>query len=281
VPQFVSESLRGMICAPEGRVLAGADFSAIEARVVLWLARDPGLDILARGEDIYVEMAKAISLDATRQLGKQAVLGCGFGMGAPKFRETCGRYGIEIDEALALRAVLAYRGKFFKVPRLWRAIECAAIAAVQKRVVTRLSAAEFVPLTFRMTPDGTYLTVELPSGRKLYYPYPEVSSGKYGQPQLSYMTVDGVTKQWVRFFAWYGILVENVVQAIARDLMAHAMWHLDKLDGIDLLFSVHDEIVVEMDEDDGRDIGAAMCVLPVWAEGLPIAAESFRGRRYS
>jgi DNA polymerase len=90
VPEFVSKSLRGMLIAAAGRTLVGADFASIEARVVLWLAKDPGLELFASGADIYVEMAKDIDTATPHlQLGKQAILGCGFGMGPPKFHATC------------------------------------------------------------------------------------------------------------------------------------------------------------------------------------------------
>jgi DNA polymerase len=283
VPSFVSRALRGMLIAAPGHTLVGADFKSIEARVVLWLARDPGLKLFTEGADIYVEMAQDIDpANPNRQLGKQAVLGCGFGMGAPKFLDTCAKYGIEVDGALAERAVKAYRRKFFKVPQLWRALEDAAIAAAKNPGKTfQISPKEFVSIRYHY--DGErFLTCTLPSGRKLYYPYPKLEPGKYGE-QLTYMGVDSTTKAWRREHTYGGKLTENVVQAIARDLMALALLRLEA-HGYPVVMTVHDEAVCEVIEAGGPEMAyveEVMCELPDWAEGLPVEAEGFIGRRYS
>lgn len=272
---LVSKALRGMLIASEGNVLVGADFSAIEARGVLWLAGDPGLEILRRGEDIYVAMAADIAADATRQLGKQAVLGCGFGMGPPKFQTTCESYGMPVDLDLAKKAVYAYRSKFPEVPKLWTACEAAAMAAVRNP-----------GKAYRVTMgpglvyarSGEFLRCQLPSGRFLYYPFPEIGEGKYG-PCLTYMGIDSQTKAWRREDTYGGKLVENVTQAVARDLMAEALLGLEAA-GHNPVMTIHDEAVCDTNVNYARLL-PIMCNLPAWAEGFPLAAEGFSNRRYS
>lgn len=282
-PAFVSSVLRGMLTAHAGKVLAGADYSSIEARVVLWLAKDPGVELFASGADIYIETAKSIAHDATRALGKQAVLGCGFGMGPTKFQATCEGYGMDVDMPLAERAVAAYRSRFAKVPMLWRALEKAAIAAVKNPGRTfRTNASTTVPVSFRY--DGErFLMCRLPSGRVLYYPFPELEPGRYGE-QLTYMGVDSTTKAWRREHTYGGKICENVVQAIARDLMAAALLRLEAAD-YPVVLTVHDEAVCEIPApatmQDVEAVEVIMCELPDWAAGLPVAAEGFIGRRYS
>ena len=121
----LSSCIRGMFVPTPGHKMYVTDFSAIEARVVMWLAEDPGVKMFAEKDthpevdDVYVRMAKMIGGGATRQLGKQAVLGCGFGMGVDKFADTCAKYGVAVTPALAERAVTMYRKTFAKVPRFW------------------------------------------------------------------------------------------------------------------------------------------------------------------
>jgi DNA polymerase len=279
VPEFVSKSLRGMLIAAAGRTLVGADFASIEARVVLWLAKDPGLELFASGADIYVEMAKDIDpATPNRQLGKQAILGCGFGMGPPKFHATCLGYGIEIELALAEKAVAMYRAKFAKVPRLWRALEEAALLALKNPGKAYRLSDEFQPVWFVY--DGKrFLKCCLPSGRFLYYAFPKAEPGKYGSDQLTFMGVDSTTKQWRREHTYGGKLAENVVQAIARDLMALALLRLEAA-GYPVVMTVHDEAVCEVVDGDVSTVEGLMCEVPEWATGLPVAAEGFIGRRY-
>jgi DNA polymerase len=282
-PAFVSRALRGMLIAAPGHTLIGADFKSIEARVVLWLAKDPGLALFAGGTDIYVEMAKAIDrITPNRQLGKQAVLGCGFGMGPLKFLDTCAKYGIEADASLAERAVRAYRGKFHKVPRLWTAMNDAAVAAVKNPgVAYRTNPEVFQSITFVC--DDRFLKMKLPSGRFVHYPYPRIEAGKFGGDAVSFMGVDALTKQWRRESCYGGKWVQGATQAVARDIMARALLRLEA-HGYSVVGTVHDEAICEVPIVGGPTVAyieELMCELPGWAVGLPVEAEGFSGSRYS
>jgi DNA polymerase len=287
----VSDCLRGMLIASPGMELIAADFAAIEARVLAWLAGQRDLiRLFATGGDAYRHMAAEIygrSADAIakgsieRQLGKQAVLGCGYGLGAPKFRTTCAKAGIQIDEALAERVVQTYRTTNGRIVALWRELEDAALRAVERPGLTVPAAAGRV--RFRI--KGDFLWLILPSGRPLAYARPRIEDAEtpWGQlrPQVTYLGVNSITRAWERQSAYGGRWTENVVQAIARDLLAAAMLRLEQA-GYPVVLSVHDEIVAEVPAGVGsvQQFEAIMCQLPDWAKGCPVAAEGWRGLRY-
>ena len=287
----VSDCLRGMLIASPGMELIAADFAAIEARVLAWFAGQRDLiRLFATGGDAYRHMAAEIygrSADAIakgsveRQLGKQAVLGCGYGLGAPKFRTTCAKAGIQIDEALAERVVQTYRTTNDRIVALWRELEDAALRAVEQPGLTVPAAAGRV--RFRI--KGDFLWLILPSGRPLAYAKPRIEDVEtpWGElrPQVTYLGVNSVTRAWERQSAYGGKWTENVVQAVARDLLAAAMLRLEQA-GYRIVLSVHDEIVAEVPAGVGsvEEFEAIMCQLPDWAEGCPVAAEGWRGLRY-
>lgn len=283
----LSASLRGMLRAPEGRELIAADFSAIEARVVCWLAGDfANLDVYINGEDPYKLMASAIFnvpvsqvTKAQRELGKRAVLGCGFGMGWEKFMATCEQQGQPVTADLAQRAVNAYRYKYAAVKAFWNDIEEAAIRAV-KYPGKRFDVNELIQWLVK----GQYLYCRLPSGRLLAYYAPKIErrASPYGErDQLTYMAVDSKTKQWVREGTYGGKLTENVVQATARDVMTDAMFRVER-SGYETILTVHDEIVCEVPKGFGAlsEFERLMSELPPWAKGLPIKVEGWCDVRY-
>lgn len=289
--ELLSHALRGMIVPTPGRRLMVADYAAIEARVVLWLAEDDeALDVFRRNECIYMAMATEIygrlindkeAQAEERQMGKQAVLGLGYQMGAKKFQATLAeKYGIFIELEFAQKIVDAYRNKFWRVKKMWWNQEAAAIAAVNTpgRVVKcgRVQWCCF---------DG-FLHCKLPSGRLLGYCDPRVikKPTPWGEKKdaLTYMGVDPYTKKWRRQDTYGGMLVENITQATARDLMAEAMLRCHD-DGLyDVILSVHDELIAECDMDQGsvKDFEAAMAHTPAWADGCPVKAEGWTGLRY-
>lgn len=296
--EALSSGLRGMLRAAPGHELMAADFSAIEARVLLWLADcESGLKIYRDGGDIYVEMASEVYgipknkilhvkpngetevIDKPkRQMGKQIILGCGFGMGGPTFRKTCAMYDMEITEAFAKTAVNGYRAKFPEVPQFWKRIETAAITAVRTGKRTRCGRLQF------MVKDG-YLYIKLPSGRKLAYYDPKItmSETSWGEmkPTLSYMAVHPKTKQWVREKTYGGKLTENCVQAIAADLMTEAMFRVEAK-GYHVIVTIHDEIISEVLKGFGSlsEFLSLMSQLPEWAAGLPVAVEGYNAERF-
>lgn len=289
----LSSAIRGMIIAPKGQELLIADYSAIEARVVLWLAGDEyGLKQFTEfdngiGEEPYVIMSKLIYGDnniskARRQLGKAAVLGCGFGMGPDKFLATCLGWGISIDQTLAKKAVDTYRSSYRRVQLSWREQENAAIACVSTQQSVNCG-----KITWHL--DGDVLLARLPSGRSLAYNNPTLEYVKtpWGEKKIALhfmglMKVQGMnTTKWVRQHTYGGKLVENLTQAVARDILAAAMLRCE-MAGFSVAFSVHDEIVsqVPIALADITAFEGLVSRLPLWATGCPIVAKGFKTTRY-
>lgn len=291
VMTLLSHALRGMIVPSPGRRLMVADYAAIEARVVLWLAEDDeALDVFRRRECIYMAMATEIygrpitdkvKQADERQMGKQAVLGLGYQMGAKKFQATLAeKWGIFIELDFAQLIVDKYREKFWRVKKMWWDQEAAAIAAV-KQPGRQFRCGRVRWMCF----DG-FLHCRLPSGRLLGYcdPRVEQKATPWGEKRdcLTYMGVDPYTKKWRRQDTYGGMLVENITQATARDLMADAMLRCHEEGTYDVILSVHDELIAECDEDKGsvEDFEAVMAHVPDWADGCPVAAEGWTGYRY-
>lgn len=270
----VASCLRSTIVSRPGYRLAIADFSQIEARVLAWLAgqRD-ALDVFARGKDIYIETARAIGSD-NRTLGKVLVLACGFGMGHEKFRTTALTYGLALTPDEAAAAVTAWRSLNYRIVNLWWESHKALLRAVRGRP----GAMERVGyVTFINQPRA--LLARLPSGRHLVYRHPKIEINDRGYDEFGYMGSLG--GNWTRLRAWPGKIIENVTQAVARDLMVEAMLGLGDLP---LVATIHDELVAEVpaaaaDQVLDRML-AAMRVTPVWSPGLPIDAAGFVVARY-
>lgn len=295
--RLYASALRSCIVAEKGHILDVGDFATIEVRVLFWLAgHKKGLEALASGRDLYLEMAsqiyrvpleklvaayKAGNLRAKnmRQLGKTVVLGAGFGIGWKKFLASCLQQKMVITEDLAMSAVKAYRGTHARVPIFWTNIEKAAIMAC-KSPGRRFRLGHVV-----WCKEGKFLTVELPIGRKLHYYEPRVymKETPWGhQEALSYMAVNSVTKKFERQDSWGGVLTENVVQAVARDLLMEALLRLDDSGLYRPILSVHDEIVCERPIEKGNtnEFLEIMEQVPVWAEGIPIKVEGWSEPRY-
>lgn len=280
----LSSCIRGMIVSSPGHDLLVADYAAIEARIVMWLAgEERGLDQFRKGVDLYVDMAKLIynretisSLD--RQLGKAAVLGCGYGMGPAKFLATCASWGIPVTESVAARAVQTYRSTYSRVQESWARQEGAAIEAV--RFAKPVDCGR---VTWGM--EGSVLYCQLPSNRRIIYNDAslEYVDTPWGERKLAvhFMNTNSITKRWERTHTYGGKIVENITQAVARDILAAAMLR-SEIKGYKVAFSVHDEIVSEVPETFGsiEEFEAVLCDLPSWATGCPITAAGWRGKRY-
>lgn len=278
-----SSMIRSMLTAGTRDLeLVAVDFSAIEARLIGWLAGASALvDGFRAGVDWYSRMAAKVyrigegevQKDVHRPLGKQIILGCGYQMGPEKFRASCEGQGIEIGEELAEEAVATYRSTFPEIPAYWKALQRAALAAVQSPGLT-LSVG---PVAFRCGRE--WLQIKLPSGRKLSYYAPRVEEGRYGL-QVTYETVDSYTRKWKRVSTYGGKLAENVTQAVARDIMADAIPRMASTP-YRYLFSVHDELVALAPAGTGaQGLVEIMVATPAWAAGAPIKAEGWAGFRY-
>lgn len=282
----MSSCIRGMFIAPEGKDLIAADFNAIETRVLWWLAENEyGLNLFHNSQCPYIDMANTIyktdkvtKADPRRQLGKTAILGLGYGMGATKFEATCENMGIPVDAKLAKSAVDTYRTKYSMVRNLWYEYERAAKSAIEN------SGKVFVAGKVKWGVSGKFLYAKLPSGRCLAYAYPRIETyfnedwGKDVE-QICFKSV--VNGKWVDDSTYGGMLTENITQAVSRDLLADAIKRCEQR-GYPVVMHVHDEIVSEIDESFGseEEFIDILCEKADWATEIPIKAESWRGKRY-
>lgn len=283
---FFSSILRGMLIPTEGHELFAVDYNAIEVRVLFWLADNrKGLQHLRNGSDLYCELAskiyktKVTKKDKSKRfVGKEAVLGCGYGMGAAKFQSSVNNKGQEIDLDLSKLAVKTYREENKEVVMMWGNLEACAILAVKspgKKYRTNKTT------WFK---EGRFLFCELPSGRRLAYCDPFIRNMevfKKVKPVLHFWGVNSTTKKWAVEKAWGGLLCENVCQAVSRDLTADAMLKMEAA-GLTVLLTVHDEIVPEapIGQFEVHEVEDIMLDLPEWAEGLPVTVEGFKSHRY-
>lgn len=275
--EIAADLLRSMLIAAPNHTLMFADYSAIEARVLAWMAgQDDLVETFAKGGDVYIKMAAAIYnvpeekvAPEQRQVGKMAILGCGYGMGGKRFAEQCAAMGIAVDVEEAKRIVSIYRQENDQIASYWQRLE-----------------AEFLSLTEAALDQGeSIVRLALPSGRSLTYRNPRIVQRETpwgtSQDTVEIDTLNSVTRQWVSQKVWGGLLVENVVQATARDLMAGAMMRLEQ-SGYPVIMSVHDEIICEVPDGYGSldEMVRVMTEVPVWAKGCPVAAEGKEGPRY-
>ena len=301
----LSQSMRGFVKAPEGKKLVAADFAQIEARVLAWLAREEGLLTAFRDkldpyvkfgaeylynrkyEDCfeYVEGQRRVRKDFAkpRQVSKSAVLGAGFGLGKRKFVEYCDNSDIIITEEEADQTITAYRRAHPKIVKFWERVETAAIlAATRPGERFQLQDTNITFYYWGIDSERYWLVCELPSGRALYYYRPKVRLGeKWGRPKeiLSFRT-EWAGKSY-REDTYGGKLVENIVQAVARDILCVGGLNADKA-GYPVIMLVHDETVTLPDIDFGshEHLCELMCQQHDWVTDLPIEAEGATMFRY-
>lgn len=299
--EAVLSSLRHAIIASPGRKIVAGDFAGIEARIVLALAgQHDKTALMASGADVYIDMAldiykmprfdigdKALVAQfkeehlPERMIGKNTVLGCGFQMGKDTFRNRyCPHQTIEFAE----KVVQTYRRVWApKVPLVWRGLEEAIV-----RTVHEGTPHEAYGVRYQLE-DG-WLTARLPSGRKLWYysPMPTRKRMPWSTPEepdvrRSYSYKAQKQGHWITIDGFGGLATENVVQALARDLMVTAMFKCEK-EGLPIIMTVHDEIVAEPEENgpDEKVLAQIMADMPSWAKaiGVPVAAECWSGDRY-
>lgn len=295
----LTSALRGMFIAAPGKVLRVADFSAIEARGTMWLARQKDAIEAFRkydagiGPDIYCVMAeklygreidKKVDKDE-RQLGKVTILGCGYQMGPPRLREQAEKdYSVILSEDQSEWLVGTYREIYHKVPGLWKGLENAAFEAIRKG-----SRQDYSYVGFEMMDNkaGKWLTCILPNGRRLWYYNADIRKGltSWGEERWQ-ITYEGRNNKrngiWDRISTYGGMLTENIVQALSRDIMVEAMFRVEDA-GYPIVLTVHDEVVSETDADYGslgefEKLVKGPC--PSWASGFPLGADGFECTRY-
>ena len=272
-----SELVRTAFIPSEGCRFVVSDFSAIEARVVAWLAGEEWvLEAFRAGKDIYCETASMMyhvpvvkhgENAELRQKGKIATLACGYGggVGAMKAMDRGG----SIPEEELQSVVDQWRQANPKIVKLWRKCEQAARTAIEEHRTVKAS--KLISFTHR----GGHLFVRLPSGRSLCYWKARIND----DGQLVYMGTNQTTRQWMETETWGGKLVENIVQAVARDCLAVAMQRVTR-HGLQIVMHIHDEMIVDVPlhyqpENVLELVNAEMGAEIEWAPGLPLKGDGY------
>ncbi|MCR4646263.1 MAG: DNA polymerase [Oscillospiraceae bacterium] len=284
VPDTLSQLIRTAFIPAEGHKFVVADFSAIEARVIAWLADEEWrMDAFAKGEDIYCASASRIygvpvvkhgENGHLRQKGKIAELACGY-QGSVGAMKAMG--GTNMSDEELKQIVDDWRKASPNIVRLWYQIENAAMDVI--RTGAALDAAGLI-FRYEGAPDGLhFLTIQLPSGRKLYYCNPYIGENRFGKPSLHYWGAN--TGNWCDLETYGGKLTENVVQAIARDCLAAALQRIEDA-GYRIVMHIHDEVILDVPEEraDLGEICRLMCEPIDWAPGLLLNADGFVGDYY-
>lgn len=295
VPDTLSQLIRTAFIPSEGRHFVVADFSAIEARMIAWLAGEQWvMDVFANNQDIYCETASAmfgvpvekhgINGDL-RQKGKIATLALGY-QGSINAMIAMGALRMGIPEDDLPDIVEKWRTSHPKTVGMWYRIEEAAVNCVSSGETTRpnCGAAPISGVTFRMENDlvygQTFMTIELPTGRKLYYPKPFLKENKFGKSAIHYYGVDQTSGKWGEQSTYGGKLTENIVQAIARDCLCEVIRRI-YAKGWDLVFHVHDEVIVDAPLDVHTGDLCALMDAPIdWAPGLLLKGAGFEADYY-
>lgn len=282
--EVVSQSLRRCIIPGNGNVFYGGDYAGVEARMLAWLANQTDLvEKFRNGVDVYVDMASRIYgvpgdqvTKEQRRVGKIAILGLGYGMGWSKFQDTAKKAGVHLTDEESETTVRIYRGVHYSITDFWRQINRTAVQAVQTGYAQVID----YPVEISWETVGDWLTLELPSGRRLWYYRPRLEEGIYGY-DVVVQAYSSVTKgvQEVRLYG--GLLTENVVQALCRDLLVHSLLELEKA-GFQPVLSIHDEVLCEAppSEDGILDFEWTLSRKPDWAERFPLKTEIWSASRY-
>lgn len=289
----LSQLIRTAFVAAPGNVLIDADFSAIEARVISWLADEEWrLEVFRTHGKIYEASASqmfGVPLErikkgnpeySLRQRGKVAELALGYQGGVSAMRQMdTGKLLADLPDEEIKDIVDKWRNTNPKIRNLWYSFNDAAIRVIQNGGSLRVRCCTFARECDCIR-GTTCMTISLPSGRKLYYVEPAVGENRWGGPSITYMGVNDKNK-WGRIETYGGKLVENVVQAIARDCLAQAIEHLEAA-GLPVVFHIHDEVVIDTAAFDTNDamldkVVKIMSTPIPWAEGLPLGADGWVG----
>lgn len=259
-------TLRRAIMAPEGQRLYIADLSNIEARMLAWLAKEHDLlEAFRTGRDVYCEFAsqiygRTITKDdkLERYVGKTAILGLGYGMGADKFKQTLktGSPSVDVSDSVAQQIVMQYRGMYPNIPRLWSGMKDALFQMINPRSVGMM----YGPLTIKMR------ALELPNEMALNYPNLRFEAGQF---------IYNTDRDYVRTHG--PRVTENVVQALSRLVITDQMLDIQSLPQVDIVLQVHDEIIAIGSKQDSdatmNQILEIMRTPPEWCGDLPLDAE--------
>lgn len=292
VPDTLSQLIRTAFVAPEGHVLIDADFSAIEARVISWLAGEQWrLEVFRTHGKIYeasasqmfgvpIELIKKGNPEyALRQKGKVAELALGY-QGSSGALIQMGALDMGLTEEELPDIVSRWRDANKRIRDLWYSMDNAAVQVITQGGTVGINGL-ILSREYDYNQNTDCLTITLPSGRKLYYVSPSIGQNEWGKPSISYMGMDQKTKRWKRIETYGGKLVENTVQAVARDCLAAAIERLEA-SGLPVVFHVHDEVVIDVTPWASEEaMLATVCGImsePIpWAAGLPLNADGWVG----
>ena len=289
VPDTLSQLIRTAFVASPGNQLVDADFSAIEARMVAWLAGEEWvLEVFRTHGKIYEATASqmfGVPLERIRkgspdyhyrQKGKVATLALGY-QGGTGSLISMGALRSGLTEEELPEIVERWRGANPAIVQLWHTVEAAAWEVVRHGRRVAIQEGRLV-LARECDPENglDFLTIRLPSGRKLYYAHPHEGQNRFGRPAVCYYGMNQTTKKWETVETYGGKLVENITQAAARDCLAEAVERLEAA-GYPVVFHIHDEVVVDAPE--GRQslerVEEIMSRTPDWAPGLPLNADGW------
>ena len=282
VPSVLSELIRTVLIPQHGCRFIVADFSAIEARVLSWLAGERWrLDTFKNGGDIYcasasqmfhVPVVKHGENGHLRQKGKVAELACGYG-GSVGALKAMGALEMGIPEGELQSIIDDWRGANPNIIHLWYEVGNAAMKAIREKTTVKLDRLMFFY-------KSGIMFIRLPSGRCLSYVKPAIGTNRFGGESITYMGMSQA-KKWERLETFGGKLVENITQAIARDLLASAMLNVREA-GYNIVFHVHDEIIAEVPDGQGsvEEMCRLMSINPAWAKGLPLNADGYECNYY-
>lgn len=298
-----SKLVRPMIKAPRGMELYVADYVSVENVLLHWAAND-----IQTTEDfrshldqykVYASRRFNVPYDAVskkqRTYSKPCVLGLGYGGGAGALQRVASGYGIELSDAAAENDKKFYRATYPEIPNLWYLVQNSLIKATKDKTILRINTGTTV---VQFVGRDQYSFILLPSGRFLAYPLPTIQhDAMYDKECFTYMGIDGMSKKWRRLGDQYrtndlgmkipdmpihgGRLVENIIQAMARDLLVYGMLKAEEA-GFMMIGSVHDEGIAEQPVGENRldEYCNVICTLPSWAKDVPLRAEGYTGKRY-
>lgn len=287
--------LRPTLQAPPGKLFWCIDYSSIEAVLVLWFCQDKGLQLIRDKKCIYRKLAGALhgisdwesipKKDPIRNHGKVGFLAGQYGAGWRKVAQVARtQWKIDLSDTDFERMNKTFRLEYPGIPKTWKKLNDAAVAAMR-------GVHKPLPFGVKFEREGRCLVLTVPNGNKMYYNDPELKmepmpwNPEEKRPIVYYWTEDSQTKTWVKTKSYGGKWLENVIQKVARELICSAMIEITDEPGLgDLVITVHDELVGEVDEDRVEEACAEACKLmrkrPWWAKDCPIDVEAWIGRFY-
>jgi DNA polymerase len=287
VPDTLSQLIRTAFVPEVLTSFIVADYSAIEARVVAWLAGEKWrLDVFNSHGKIYEAAAAAmfkVPIDSIkkgsllRQKGKIAELACGYG-GRINALKAWGADKMGLSDTELEDIIDDWRAANPAIVKLWSSVNSAAIKAITYKTTCRVNKG----IDIRYTPHGLY--IDLPSGRSLAYWNPRIGKNKFGSPAMIYDGMNQLSKKWETYDTYGGKLVENITQGIARDILGEAMMRFNGGGAYKIVMHVHDELIFEFDQKYAEQWVDQICKIMSlevsWAKGLPLRAEGFVSKYY-